>query len=88
MRTYTAQGVDRELEAATLSYMEAESSLDRDAGVLTLPGVVKLYRSDFGTDRELADLAARALGTSDAEWIAAQGDDLRFDYAPFDWQLV
>ena len=50
MRTYTAEGVDRELEAATLSYMEAESSLDREAGVLTLPGVVKLYRSDFGAD--------------------------------------
>ena len=58
VRTYTAEGVDRELEAATLSYMEAESELDREAGVLTLPGVVKLYRSDFGPDAR----AGRACG--------------------------
>ena len=88
VREYTSEGVDRELEAATLSYMEGESSLDREAGLLTLPGVVKLYRSDFGPDRELAGLAARALGGSDAEWIAAHPDELEIDYAPFDWQLA
>ena len=88
VRAYTAEGVDRELEAATLSYMKAESSLDREAGVLTLPGVVKLYRSDFGPDRELVDLAARALGGSDAEWIADHAAELDIGYARFDWQLV
>ena len=50
--------------------------------MLTLPGVVKLYRSDFGPTRELVDLAARALGGSDAEWIAEHAADLEIDYAP------
>jgi hypothetical protein len=88
VRTYTPGGVDGELEAATLSYMEAESSLDREAGALTLPGVVKLYRSDFGPDRELIALAARALGASDAEWIEAHAGELKIDYAPFDWRIA
>ncbi len=88
MRTYTAEGVDRELEAATLSYMEAESSLDREARVLTLPGVVKLYRSDFGSDDELVQLASRALGGSDAEWIREHAAELKLRYAKFDWRLV
>jgi len=88
VRTYTAERVGDELEAATRSYMEAESSLDRKAGVLTLPGVIKLYRSDFGPDSELVELAARALGGSDAEWIAAHATDLRIEYAGFDWRLV
>ncbi len=85
---YTPEDVDSELEAATLSYMEAESDLDREAGALTLPGVVKLYRSDFGPDGELAELAARALGGSDAEWIRANAGELKLEYAGFDWQLV
>ncbi len=88
VRTYTAERVGDELETATLSYMEAESSLDREAGVLTLPGVIKLYRSDFGPDSELVELAARALEDSDAEWIAARAAELRIEYAGFDWRLV
>ena len=88
VRTYTAPGVDAELEAATLSYMEAESDLDRERGVLTLPGVVKLYRSDFGTDAELTELAARALGGADAAWIHEHAGEIRLDYAKFDWRLV
>ena len=88
VRAYSVEGVDAELEAATLSYMEAESSLDREAGVLTLPGVIKLYRSDFGPDSELVELAARALGGSDAEWIAEHAAELRLRYAKFDWRLV
>lgn len=43
VRTYTAEGVGEELEAATLSYMEGESSLDRERAVLTLPGVVEKF---------------------------------------------
>ena len=87
VRAYSAEGVDAELDAATLSYMEAESSLDREAGVLTLPGVVKLYRSDFGPDSELVALAARALGGDDGNWIRERGAGLKLRYAKFDWRL-
>lgn len=87
MRTYTAEGVGEELEAATLSYMEGESSLDRERAVLRLPGVVKLYRSDFGPDEELVELAAWALGGGDADWIREHADELKIGFEKFNWQL-
>ncbi len=58
VRTYTADGVDAELEAATLSYMEAESDLDRERGVLTLPGRGQALPLGF-RDRRGADRACR-----------------------------
>jgi Protein of unknown function, DUF547 len=88
VRTYTAAGVDEELEAATRSYIRAESRLDREQGELELPGVVKLYRSDFGSDAELIELAAHYLDPDDAAWVREHAGDLRIGFARFDWQLV
>ena len=88
VRTYTAAGVDEELEAATRSYMRAESRLNREQGELELPGVVKLYRSDFGSDAELIELAARYLEPDDSAWVREHAGELRIVFARFDWQLV
>ena len=50
--------------------------------------MVKLYRSDFGPDAELIELAARHLEPDDAAWVREHADDLRIGFARFDWQLV
>lgn len=87
IRNYSAEALDTELEQATRSYVAAESRLDRERGELVLPGLVKLYRADFGTDVDLAELAARSLGGEDAAWIRARDGEVMLGFGRFDWHL-
>jgi hypothetical protein len=68
--------------------MAAESRLDRERGELELPGLVKLYRSDFGPSKGLLALAAAGLGGDDASWILAHEGELSIRFTRFDWQLA
>ena len=88
VRRYSATGLDDELDRAARSYIAAESSLDRARGELELPGVIKLYRADFGPDAELVELAASSIGGADGEWLREHSQELRLRFARFDWHMV
>ena len=90
VRRYEAETLDETLEAATRGYFEAESSLDRDSGTLTLPGLMKLYRVDFGSgeDADLVAFAVRYLPADDAARVGATGPELRVRFGRFDWTFV
>lgn len=88
IRRYSEAELDEELEAAARSYVAAESDLERERGRLVLPGLIKLYRSDFGPDQELVALAAESVGGADGNWIREHRDRLKLTYAKFDWHLV
>jgi hypothetical protein len=88
IRTYSGDGLEAELESAARSYVAAESSLDRDRGELELPGLVDLYRSDFGPDRELAEQAADAIGGADGDWLRRHSESVRLKFGRFDWRLT
>ena len=88
IRPYSGESLDAELEAAARAYVAAESRLDRARGELELPGLVKLYRDDFGAREQLLALAADGLGRDDADWIRAHQDQLTVRFARFDWRLV
>jgi len=78
VRAYDAEGLDGALEAATGDYLRRESDVDGDR--VALPGLCRLYRSDFGGDAGLRALAARHL-----EAAVPQG---RLRFTRFDWTLV
>jgi hypothetical protein len=88
IRPYSSTAVDEELAAAERAYLAAESTLDRERGVLELPGLLRLYRGDFGPEAELVSLAAAALGGEDEEWIAANSGRIEVRFGRFDWRLV
>ncbi len=90
VRRYEAETLNETLEAATRAYIEAESSLDRDSGTITLPGLMKLYRGDFGNgeDGDLVVFATRYLPPGDAAWVEANGFELRVRFGKFDWTFV
>ena len=81
VRSYSAAGLDAELEAATSAYIAAESELDETEGLLRLPGLMRLYRADF---EDLGGVAAYALRYLAPETEAAALD---VSFAPFDWSL-
>lgn len=88
VRAYSEPELDRELEVAARSYVAAESSLDRERAELELPGLISLYRRDFGPDPELVELAAAAIGGADGDWIRERSGSLRLRYSRFDWRLA
>ncbi len=90
VRKYEPETLDETLELATRAYVEAESSLDRESGTLTLPGLMKLYRGDFGNgeDADLVAFAARYMPQDEADWIEANGSELRVRFGRFDWTFV
>jgi hypothetical protein len=45
---YTRDGIDRELDTATRSYLEQETEYDPDAGVVRAPRLLLWYLGDFG----------------------------------------
>ena len=87
IRPYSEAGIEEELDDAARSYVAAESTLDRGRSLLELPGVIKLYRVDFGPDSELVELAADSIGGADGAWIREHGRELKLRFARFDWHM-
>lgn len=78
VREYDAEGVDEQLEAATQGYLQAETDIDTEAGTVALPGLMRLYRRDFGDPygfaaERLPELRGRRLkvGWTRFDWSAA-----------------
>ena len=86
IRTYSEARLDQELDAAARAYVAAESDLDRDRERLELPGLIKVYRGDFGADLELVELA-ESIGGADGDWIRDHRDDLKLGFLRFDWRM-
>jgi hypothetical protein len=73
------------LELAARSYLQAETDVDADRGTIELPGLLKLYRADFGNDEAQLRLAARYIPQLDA--MLEQEPKPRISHAPFDWRV-
>lgn len=87
IRSYSDSQLDEQLELATRAYLQAESRLDEESCRLTLPRLMRLYRSDFGDRAEQLELAARHLPGVE-ECIGRDGGRLRLGYARFDWTVA
>ena len=85
VREYDEAGVDADLDAATRSYLEAETELEDDRVVL--PGLMKLYRGDFESAGGPVEFALSHLPEETAAALRAR-PDLRIGWTRFDWTLV
>lgn len=88
IRPFGAAEVDAQLDAATAGYLRTEVELDRDSGSLTLPGLMKLYRRDFGGRQEQLGFVAGYLDDADRAWAERHLGAVRLRYARFDWTIV
>jgi hypothetical protein len=82
---YDEAGVGSALDAATRSYLEAETVLDGDRVVL--PGLMKLYRGDFDAAGGPVEFALAHLPDETAEAIR-ELPRLKVGWSRFDWTLV
>lgn len=86
IRVFEAGSTGALLESATRAYLEGETDVDTGAGRVELPGLMKLYGSDFGgTGARLAFAAERL---PDLAALLASGERPRVAYAKFDWRVA
>ena len=85
VRVYTTD-VDTELGEVTRAYLAAETAQDPARRMLVLPGLMKLYRRDFGKRDAIIRFAAAHLPESG--WIEEAGGDLRLRFSRFDWRMA
>ena len=86
IRVYDPAGLEADLEAATVAYVVAESELDAERGSVRLPGLMRLYRSDFGDrDEQLRFASARMPAL---ESLLGRDDGPSVSYSRFDWTAV
>jgi hypothetical protein len=86
IRAYSARGLDTELEAAAVTYIRAETVLDRERGRVRLPYLMRLYRADFGGARRAGEFAAARLDPDDGAWVRERRP--RISYGRFDWTVA
>ncbi|MCA1697962.1 MAG: DUF547 domain-containing protein, partial [Actinobacteria bacterium] len=86
IESYSAAGLDPQLEAATHSYLQQETQVDTQRGRVVLPRLLRIYRQDFGDRRaQLEFIAARAPQVSE---LLHSGRRLAVRYASFDWTVA
>ena len=79
--------MDEQLAEATRAYLEGEVEIDRAGVGVVLPGLMKLYRADFGDPPQQVEFAAAHL-PGDGDWLRERAPALRVRYARFDWTIV
>jgi hypothetical protein len=79
IRSYTEADLEAQLDLATRSYLDGELRWDPQRGVLTLPYLCKLYRSDFG---DLVRFAARYLPNLDERATP------RLSFGKYSWTIA
>jgi hypothetical protein len=86
IRFYDDAGLDAQLRLATRSYLEGEVRFDPNRRVLTLPRLMRFYRSDFG-DRE-AQIAFAAHHLPEIGESLGPAGDLEVEYGEYDWTIA
>ena len=86
IRDYDGGRLGEQLELATRSYLEAETTFDRDACRVRLPGLMRLYAADFGTTGDQLRFAAARLPELATGLEAC--DRIRVSHARFDWRAA
>jgi hypothetical protein len=81
---YGPDSLQRELEAATRAYLEAETTIDPEAGRVELPRLMRLYRGDFGGREEQLEFAAARLPR--LAQLRSGPAGLKVGYGRFDWR--
>ena len=85
IRILAAESAFETLELAARSYLQTETDVDADHGTVELPGLLKLYRADFGDEDAQLRLAARYIPQLDA--LLEHQPKPRVSHAPFDWRV-
>lgn len=81
IRHYEGEALRQQLELATRSYLSQETEVSPKG--IALPGLMRLYRSDFGSKQEATDFVAERL--DQVRDRLRESGRVRITYRRFDW---
>ncbi len=84
---YDAERLEDQLGSATRAYIEAETDIDPGRRRIRLPGLIRLYRSDFGDRAQLLAFVARHLERPPS-WLDGGAGRVRVRYSRFNWTVA
>ena len=86
---YDAERIDEQLDLAAQNFVDADVEVDEEAGVVRLSSIFRWYTGDFGGRSGLLSFLSHFLPEDDErhQWIAAQGDSIKFTHRAYDWTL-
>jgi hypothetical protein len=85
---YSADGIDAQLDLATLNFMGANIQVDEAKNQISLSSIFKWYQVDFGGTAGIIDFVSRNLPPGDRKkWLESNSKDLRLKFQPNDWGL-
>jgi Protein of unknown function, DUF547 len=86
LRFYDDAGLDAQLRDATRSYLAGDVRVDDKRGVVTLPRLMRIYRTDFGDRRTQLVFAARHVPEVAGSLRRIESPEV--EYAPYDWTIA
>jgi len=87
---YSAENIDKELDAATKLYLSSPEGLrlDEDSGELLVSMIFKWYTKDFETpERTYIDFIKKFAPQKIHDFVEKNRDNIRIKYIEYDWSL-
>lgn len=86
IRRYESGKLDAQLELATRSYLSQESRVEPGRRSVALPGLLRLYRADFGSKADALRFAAAHVPRIQA--CLREPEGAKVSYLRFDWSAA
>lgn len=83
---YDAEEIDHQLELATRSYLAAELVVEDEK--VTLPYLLKLYGTDFGSKEDALAFALEHAPEEEAAELRRRGEAPTVGYGSYDWTIT
>ncbi len=89
IRFYDAAKLDQQLDVAARTFVNSETTVDKNRKSVTTSSIFKFYTADFGGLPEglSAYLAKYLDDTVEAEWLRSHGESVIFEFTKYDWAL-
>lgn len=88
LQVYREISLEEQLDSASRAYFAEHAGLDQAARRVRLPRLMKYFQGDFGARADALRFAAQYFDPADGTWLLQHIDQVKIDYAPYDWSIV
>jgi len=87
LRAYDGGDLDKQLEQATVDYLQRTVRVENDGALVVLPRVFDWYAKDFGGDRGALEFALARLDEAVVDSVDRRKGRVKVQYAEYEWEL-
>jgi hypothetical protein len=87
LHVYAPGDLDRQMEAATVAYIQRTVRVDDGGALIVMPSQFKWYAGDFGGERGAVDFVLARLDDDTVDLVDQWRGRVKVKYEAFDWAL-